>query len=777
MADLGPSRNGQKRPLQGEDAATGDDEQSKRRKLTDLVGSRPRAKRCDGGPAQRLVPPNWGSELYTWLAEQDDGLRDTEEPEESSEEIERRDFQPRVLRATSISRQGARDGGPSAAATLDIGCAEAGGLRLNIPSNSCSDSPLSSVVNDPITPLTDTGGTLTTGCKDHGSERAESSLDNQGLSHRSHREKGLQPRTLNPSITGCRQEVKQTSSRHPVVPYTDSSGKLKGLPESWDQAYPADKMIICMKEEGHSWRAIVRKWHKMTGDHSTPGNLRARYIRLKRKLGLMTDDDMERVLIIEATARSKSNGQGMDIAGSEAEGNSSDGATPPRVRRTKHSRRVSANPTRPAISFPNLLPYPPASPRPSDDIMTEGPRSRLPGSEPRIQTRKSFSGFKSHPLWPDSVSDGRRTILERKDGSEVEAEASGSEGHRSCGLGMIRENDTFVCNAKRRVLGAELSHLSGDIGMVDGGDEGIGGPGCFEVLSASKTTTAVEDLQYPHQLSPETRKPRSEFQDSYPAKASRWMKFKLPRGMSLEISSPNGTPHNIPTRTLDTVKQTTELCAEREHEWPGTRQPARENKLKLQLTQPARIRNIKLHVGPLGPAECASDPARTTASRMSQGIPAVCQPKGKEVSSEVAYEASTRIDEDAALDGTNETEDGGLGRSTSTSEISLKEQMRRRKLSIAKRATWARRRAESRSERHSVTKKGDGSREEKRRRNISIAVTASWARRRAEGTNGVHGGLPMVATIKRRQKADKAARKHGPTTTTTTTTNPTTGTP
>ena len=67
----------------------------------------------------------------------------------------------------------------------------------------------------------------------------------------------------------------------------------------------ADKMMFCMRQENQGFKVIAQKWKEMTGHSDGYGHLEYRFRQLKHKLGLTTDEDIERVLVAEATARSK----------------------------------------------------------------------------------------------------------------------------------------------------------------------------------------------------------------------------------------------------------------------------------------------------------------------------------------------------------------------------------------------------------------------------------------------------------------------------------------
>ena len=60
-----------------------------------------------------------------------------------------------------------------------------------------------------------------------------------------------------------------------------------------------------MRQENQRFTTIAEKWKEMTGHSDGTGHLEYRFRQLKQTLGLNTDEDIERVLIAEATARSK----------------------------------------------------------------------------------------------------------------------------------------------------------------------------------------------------------------------------------------------------------------------------------------------------------------------------------------------------------------------------------------------------------------------------------------------------------------------------------------
>ena len=67
-----------------------------------------------------------------------------------------------------------------------------------------------------------------------------------------------------PPKKGTKAAKTPTSDRKRAAP-KDGIAAPKGIPKSWEEAGPADRMLYKMKEEGKDWASIRKVWKDMTG--------------------------------------------------------------------------------------------------------------------------------------------------------------------------------------------------------------------------------------------------------------------------------------------------------------------------------------------------------------------------------------------------------------------------------------------------------------------------------------------------------------------------------
>ena len=122
------------------------------------------------------------------------------------------------------------------------------------------------------------------------------------------------PFTTQNGILHSSSDVPDDRTRHPV-PIPKASSKegaavgteneataLIDLPQTWDQASAADKMLVDMKENTKTaWARIEQSWERSTGEKPAKGVLRDRYQHLKalKPKSNITDETTAEVKVIE----------------------------------------------------------------------------------------------------------------------------------------------------------------------------------------------------------------------------------------------------------------------------------------------------------------------------------------------------------------------------------------------------------------------------------------------------------------------------------------------
>ncbi|KAL9129785.1 MAG: hypothetical protein Q9217_001861 [Psora testacea] len=479
-------------------------------------------------------------------------------------------------------------------------------------------------------------------------------------------------------------------------------------------------MIICMRGEDHSWRAIEQRWKDMTGQQIPKQALQHRYRILKKKMRLFADEDIERVLISEATAKSKTDGEEIGIAQSKMGRKPSIGSRKGKKRAIVDSKYMSARASQPDILIPNLVSYPLRPAKLSDSELSEGPVAMIFEAESPAGKRKASKRMRSR-----SVSPSKRAVFEQGNGLELKAWGSdrGSDGIDELCISDKTEL-YYVTDAKRRMLKGEINETEEDIVEVPDREEGIGWSWCFNQDSmplTSEATVAVESKLYRKELPSELHKVKSKHQHNDTEEATRWVKIKLPSRRGPEVLSSGGALQKNKTCTGDAVNYPTELCSEDGYGDTNMKQPKQAEKRRLYLRPPR----------PLEPSENSS----LTASAQTSPFSGV----------ERRAQASTQCRDWEPVSNTLQL---------------TNHQLRSRK-------EWAKNSAPEASTetlRNGASDVSAGLHKKQYRSRMSIAVRAAWAKRQAEGRNGRYGGLPTLRTImaaRRKAKRNGVAHKHG----------------
>lgn len=63
-------------------------------------------------------------------------------------------------------------------------------------------------------------------------------------------------------------EKKSGKPRQRAAPVAGKVGSSMAIPRSFEEAGPADRMLVSMKDEGKDWASIRRAWQTMTGQET-----------------------------------------------------------------------------------------------------------------------------------------------------------------------------------------------------------------------------------------------------------------------------------------------------------------------------------------------------------------------------------------------------------------------------------------------------------------------------------------------------------------------------
>ena len=76
----------------------------------------------------------------------------------------------------------------------------------------------------------------------------------------------------------------------------------RNIPNSWDDADPADKLLVTMKENGDDWNTIREAWKAETGQEPAESSLPNRYNRIKVRLMQLKEGDVCTYLLFSCSA-------------------------------------------------------------------------------------------------------------------------------------------------------------------------------------------------------------------------------------------------------------------------------------------------------------------------------------------------------------------------------------------------------------------------------------------------------------------------------------------
>ena len=242
-----------------------------------------------------LIPPDFGSQLYGWYK---DHIRSSETSEDNSEVAGERTL---PFADDVLLRDEAITPNPKAQYEQLQKAKRAPGPLFRFPPESKRRRKASPTTSSD-TSHSDTVFTPTA----RGDKKLISDGDN---SHETTASTSPEPATP-------RSQISPKGSRRSLIPQRpvqtllsspsdDNYGRSlldeirtrpKSLPNSWDETHPADKMIIRLKQEGEHWQAIARRWNEITGSSDTQGHVEWRYQHMKMRLGLFSEDAIEKLL-------------------------------------------------------------------------------------------------------------------------------------------------------------------------------------------------------------------------------------------------------------------------------------------------------------------------------------------------------------------------------------------------------------------------------------------------------------------------------------------------
>ena len=701
-----------KRLLEEVDAFRRDGTRPNKRRLTDVVRDWPRVKEYQSKPGPGLIPPNWGSELYAWLSQHDADGGYSSETEDSDEESVEEDCQTDVSQCMDTSKVVTRGWAVFDASVCDVKTSIVSRPTIN-ESYKPSISRSSEIGAEAVfTPPSHSHGCGTDTSEDASSKKTElMPNDEDTQTQRLRKEKP--PGTLSAhAVARAMRKFDKTSVRDKAfrpVPYDASGLRPHGYPETWAQAHPADKMIICMKEENHSWRAIGQRWREITGHDDVMETLKWRYRMLKRSLGLKTDEDVERVLMAEAMARSNSHSKSILNADPNDQGKSRRGIIRARDGRFAKSNHPSSTISRQEPSFPNVEPLPSTKCEVPCKQASKKPINMIFEAEPPTQERKAFRKRKSSSPCGDFVLYANREILER--GVHCAEEVPRVVQCEANEISRLRSSNNakpmFVTQAKRQLLECAGTDTEREFTMVEGGDGGVGGLGCIDknfIPSGCKATKPAKDATISKESMKEPGNYKQECQPAFLVKATKWVTIKLPPGQHAGNSSSRGLLHPDNIHVAKPVSLPLSSCWKPAYNDPDTTQP------------PPSVRS-KLHLG----------------------SPRAQEPPEETVSADTAQSgrSSTSVIDARAI--THSGNSGPISNTTDLTPLQLQSRSKPVRNSTSK--------TSNRILADEVHALGTKLQEKARRRKLSVAMKTAWAKRQAEGRNGNKGGLPKLSTI------------------------------
>ncbi|KAL9632273.1 MAG: hypothetical protein Q9164_005418 [Protoblastenia rupestris] len=701
-----------KRLLEEGDAFRRDGTRPNKRRLTDVVRDWPRVKEYQSKAGPGLIPPNWGSELYAWLRQHDVDGDFSPETEDSDEGSVEEDCQTDVSQCINASKGVTRGWAAFDASVCDVEISIVPRPTINEsykPSISRSSESGAEAV---FTPPSHSHGCHTDASEDASSKKTEITPNNEDTRTQRLRQETPTGTLSAHAVARAMGKCKKTSVRDKAfrpVSYDASRPRPHGYPEAWAQAHPADKMIICMKEENHSWRAIGQRWQEITGHDDAMETLKWRYRMLKRNLGLKTDEDIERVLMAEAMARFNSHSKGILNANPKNQGALRRGITRARDGSFAKSNYPSSTISVQEPSFPNVDPLPSRKCEVPCKQASETPINMIFEAEPRTQERKAFRKRKSSSPCGDFVLHANREILER--GMHCAEEITRVVQCEANEISRLRSSNNakpmFVTQTKRQLLECAGTDIERELTMVEGGDGGVGGLGCIDknfIPSGCKATKPTKDATISKDSMKEPGNYEQECQPAFLVKATKWVTIKLPSGQHAGNSSSRGLLHPDSIHVAKPLSRPLSSCWKMAYS-------------DLDTTQPPPSVRSKLHLIP----------------------PRAQEPPEESISADTAQSGCSSISVTDARAIANSENSGPTSDTMNLTRLQLQ--------------------PSSKPVRNSTNKSGDQIladeinalraklREKARRRKLSVAMKTAWAKRQAEGRNGNKGGLPRLSTI------------------------------
>ena len=697
-----PSINQHKRPLNGRRVSKRDGEPTKKRKLEDALRSWPRLSEVRESKSSIAIAPNWGSELFTWLREHDK-TSDIEDSDDSDDGSRSGSHLAGGFHGADLEVDASRALEPLESSTRRLslessGMPDAAAHQLRHASGSSSNVSSSDPVFTPTTAR----------CQSDSSVAADGSDDvgvpsgpNGGYAQtRDLRNQKEAFATAGTELADPSPVEVLRKPHHGSLSY-DLSGSLPyGYPTSWDQAHPADKMIVCMRAEDHSWREIEQRWRDMTGKNDNRGYLESRYRRLKKKTGLLTDEDLERVLIAEATARSESNNRGGSSAGLDKEGKPEC-----KLRREKNGRFKSSNPklgegTRAKVLPPKSIPSQQTQLDESEDETSEHPLNMVFEAKP-IPLKHRVGGKAREPkMISSSVKEAEMPIRERCENiAQQPSTCNHPDDGGSLGPGTLNRTESALLGHARRRTSRSRGHNSDTKSRNVNGESGqLSEPDDLSQESA----TSVFDATGPSRTMPSEPKGASHYVET--GKPTKWVRIQLPSRKSLAVVSSREVLEEVSPNTGNIQGDGSEpqSCHKNEIGNGAVKRPLQMS-TSLQLNEPRSLWR---------PREPKSSPPRRNSRSLDPAafILAPCRADLQPHSGRSAVEGET-------VDPVSAPFDSAVGVD------------------------------------HQDAKTAE------RRLRLSLASKAAWAERRAEGRDGRFGGLPGLGTIMRTENRAKRTRE------------------
>ena len=743
MSDMAVARSGQVRPLQKEDISSRDARHSKRRRLIDLARSWPGAAEYHSKSMECIVPPDWGRELYSWLAAHDGGTgSDIAESEESSDDMEGEDSQLGVVQTLPTKMKG-----PARlqASPYAIETSEAPGHTVDASHTACNSNSTESSAGIMFPSPTSNNGLHTSISEDNSIEPtklASGGKSPQDLTY-------MAQRSTSPLLSSTITRRKPKSPQHPTqelsfqpVPAGNSRSVPQGCPTSWAEAHPADKMMVCMRGEGHNWCATKRRWKEMTGYEADTGTLKRRFGMLKKGMGLITDEDIEHVLLAEATVRSKANSRETGVARPPTESTSRHGSNQALNKDTLHPRCTFL------LNQQNN----------SDNEASQGSIEMVFEAQPRSNGRKAVNRTRPSSSTPSCVLHREGAVLvQGRQGLEhmtgrVRCDAGAGETCQAVNHDKTKLN--FVTDTKMRMLRVGRQGTERETKGLDEEDGRLDGPGRFDeesVLSAFAVKTAAGDTQCAHNLISGPPEPRLRSQHGNNGTSTKWVTLKLPSRRILQGLPPSWALPGNDTSAINIINRSMQQPTKYTYSKVTAKRPTRSVRTRLylrppRLPEPSRVSTAIAtpRIPPFFDGSRGGQAAMNSRSlTLPSSTPNITSPQ-RGLQKEPRYIGATVTSDQA-----RENPDMSL-------QARLKDRKKRPNVSRAMIASWARRRPEDGTGVYGGLRPQRRLDERRKQSNRSLAITAWWARRRVEGRNGRGGGPPKANAIKDQAREENA---------------------